>query len=372
MSSPRAIHELQRRLEREHAEREQGRELADAVAGGADIVAERAGLAQLGELRRVQRHAARAASARCAAGRRRDGAARARRRAAARSGCARRRRAARSRAAPACARRRGPRPRARRASARARRRRGRAAARPGRRRRAPSARARRAPRRARRARRRRARSPRRPARPSCSATRVACSSSAAPSATGATNSILQRLLAPASPSQTASTTNADARAAVHAPCTIGSLQAAEPRGEHAAVQRVVVAADARERVHARRRVVVRLGERHARARQARRRRAGQPRHGGAERMLWRASAGACQSISTGASPSRRSVPSARHVAAPARGSSVVQRTFSASRSPGAGADAAEPRLLGEPARPRPRMPASARRRGRRCDGAGDR
>ena len=100
MSSPRANTSSSAGLELERAEREQRRELAGAVAGGERaVVAERAGLAQLGELRRVQRHERRLRELRARAGRRRDGAARGRRRAAARSGCARRRRAARSRAA---------------------------------------------------------------------------------------------------------------------------------------------------------------------------------------------------------------------------------------------------------------------------------
>ena len=58
-------------------------------------------------------------------------------------------------------------------------------------------------------------------RPPVTATRVASRSSGAPSATGARKLTRHSRRRVASPSQSASTTNADARAAVHAPCTIG-------------------------------------------------------------------------------------------------------------------------------------------------------
>ena len=329
-------HELQRRLERERAEREQGRELAHAVAGGADIVAERAGLAQLGELRRVQRHER---------GLRQLGALQDA------VGMAQHAPVGEpqlGRVALDDVEQREPEPRPR----------VRVGAGPdlarGARARAPLG-AEAAPLHALAAEdehRRRGRD-----------VRLAERGELAVGEHGHLDdleAVLQRdarrvqlerraerdrryELDPPAPARAgvavADGVDDERRRAGRRPGAVhdGSLQAAEPRGEHAAVQRVVVAGDARERVHAWRRVVVRLGERHARARQARRRRAGQPRHGGAERMLLASvRRGACQSISTGASPSRRSVPSARHVAAPERGSSVVQRTFSASRSPGAG------------------------------------
>ena len=172
---------------------------------------------------------------------------------------------------------------------------------------------------------------------------------------------------PRRPSHSASTTNADARAAVHAPCTIGRAHAGEPRGEDAAMQRVVVAADAREGVHARGRDVLRLGERRARPRlagagavaerRARARQGAAGARGGAgvatrgdgaasaiERVLGveprravglrprvgrasaRRSRGRGQSIVPAGSPSRSTRPRALHAASPSRGSSVVHST----------------------------------------------
>ena len=61
-------------------------------------------------------------------------------------------------------------------------------------------------------------------------------------------------------------------------------QPGEAGGEHAAMQRVVVGADAREGVHAQRRGVLRLGQRHARPRVSRGSRVREARHRGSDRM----------------------------------------------------------------------------------------
>ena len=138
-------------------------------------------------------------------------------RAAARAGCARRRRAGRTRAPRSCARRRAPISRVRPASARAPRRRALGAGCPGPGRRTRSAAGRRSPRPS-----ATSVSPARTRtwitrRPPTTAIRVASKSRIAPSATGARNVTRHSRSSVASPPQSASTTNADARAAVHAP-----------------------------------------------------------------------------------------------------------------------------------------------------------
>ena len=108
-------------------------------------------------------------------------------------------------------------------------------------------------------------------------------------------------------------------------------QAAQPRRQDAAMQRVVVAGDARERVHARRRAVVRLGERDARARVAAGRRpaSARARRPGARARLRR---GRARSVADDGAVAQQ-LAAALHAASPERGTSVVQRLDPAGRRP---------------------------------------